>query len=123
MSCMMDLGLGERTSDELEGRVSDKQGEYSVSKISLLLILAQSRCVLCRLSLPLFIGGQVSRNRSGSIQIDLHNTNHNTTLSLLIIHGTLLEQASGVLTTWASAFIPLSPRMIVSIKKAHAISA
>jgi hypothetical protein len=27
MSNMMDLGSGERTSDELEGKVSDKQGE------------------------------------------------------------------------------------------------
>jgi hypothetical protein len=29
---MKDLGSEERTSDELEGRVSSKQGEYYVSK-------------------------------------------------------------------------------------------
>jgi hypothetical protein len=37
---MKDLGSGERTLDELEGRVSDKQGE-SVSKVNLRLISAQ----------------------------------------------------------------------------------
>jgi hypothetical protein len=60
------------------------------------------------LSWPLFIGGHVSRNRSGSTQIDLHHSNYITTLSRLIIHWPLPEQASGVLTTWASVFIPLS---------------
>jgi hypothetical protein len=34
---------------------------------------------LAGLSWPLFIGGQVSRNRSGSIQITLYKTDCNTT--------------------------------------------
>jgi hypothetical protein len=38
---MMNLGSGERVSDELEGKVSDKQGEYCVSKVILGLISAQ----------------------------------------------------------------------------------
>jgi hypothetical protein len=39
---MKDLGSGERTSDKLEGKVSDKQGEYHVSKVNLGLISDQS---------------------------------------------------------------------------------
>jgi hypothetical protein len=38
---MMDLGSGERTSDEIKGKVSDKQGEYCVSKVILGLMSAQ----------------------------------------------------------------------------------
>jgi hypothetical protein len=41
---MKDLGLGEDDADELEGRVSDKQGEYCVLRINIESILAQSRC-------------------------------------------------------------------------------
>jgi hypothetical protein len=108
MSYMMDLGAGERTSDELEGRVSDKQGKYRVSKVNLGLILAQSRCVPCRSLLATIYRCQVSRNRSGSIQISLHHINYNTTLRRLVLHGLLPEQASGLLTVWASVFIPLS---------------
>jgi hypothetical protein len=37
---MMDLGSGERMSDELKGKVLDKQDEYCVSKVNLGLILA-----------------------------------------------------------------------------------
>jgi hypothetical protein len=40
-----------------------------VSRISVVLNLAQSQSVPGRPLLPLYIGGQVSRNRSGSIQI------------------------------------------------------
>jgi hypothetical protein len=39
---------------------------------------AQSRCPLAGLTRPLFIGGQVLRNRSGSIQISLYKTDYNT---------------------------------------------
>jgi hypothetical protein len=39
---MKDLGSGERMSDEIEGKVSNKQGEYRVSKVNLGLILDQS---------------------------------------------------------------------------------
>jgi hypothetical protein len=42
---MKDLGSGKRTSDEFEGRVSDKQGEYSVLRVNLESISAQSRSV------------------------------------------------------------------------------
>jgi hypothetical protein len=47
---MMDLGSGERTSDELEDKVLDKQGEYCVSKINLGLISAQFDVSLAILS-------------------------------------------------------------------------
>jgi hypothetical protein len=50
MSNMMDLGLGDRTSDELEGKVSDKQGKYCVSKVNLGLISAQLDVSLAGLS-------------------------------------------------------------------------
>jgi hypothetical protein len=42
---MKDLGSGKRASDELEGKDSDKQGEYCVLRVNLESILAQSRCV------------------------------------------------------------------------------
>jgi hypothetical protein len=77
---MKDLGSGERTSDKLEGRVSDKQGKYGVSKVNLGLILAQFDVSLAGLSWPLLIGGQVPRNRSGSTQISLHHIDYNTSL-------------------------------------------
>jgi hypothetical protein len=38
---MKELGSGERTSDELGGRVLDNQCEYCVLKVNLGLILAQ----------------------------------------------------------------------------------
>jgi hypothetical protein len=60
---MIDLGLGERTLDELECRVSDKQGEYCVSKLNLGLISAQFDVSFGGLFWPLLIGGQVSRNQ------------------------------------------------------------
>jgi hypothetical protein len=47
---MMDLGSGERTSDKLEGRLSDKQGEYYVLKVNLGLISAQFDVSLAGLS-------------------------------------------------------------------------
>jgi hypothetical protein len=84
MSNMMDLGSGERTSDELEGKVSEKQGEYCVSKVNLGLISAQFDVSLTSLSWPLLIGGQVPRNRSGSIQISLHHIDYNTSLYWLV---------------------------------------
>jgi hypothetical protein len=80
MSNMIDLGSGERTSDELEGKISDKQGEYHVSEVNLGLISAQFDVSLAGLSWPLLIGGQVPRNRSGSIQISLHHIDYNTSL-------------------------------------------
>jgi hypothetical protein len=84
MSNMMDLGSGERTSDELEGKVSDKQGEYCVSKVNLGLILAQFDMSLTALSWPLLIGGQVLRNWSGSIHISLYHIDYNTSLCRLV---------------------------------------
>jgi hypothetical protein len=39
---MKDLGSGERTSDELEDRVLEKQGEYRILRGHLETILAQS---------------------------------------------------------------------------------
>jgi hypothetical protein len=36
------------TSDELEGRVLDKQSEYYIFRVNLESILAQSRCILGR---------------------------------------------------------------------------
>jgi hypothetical protein len=80
----MDLGSGERTSDELDGKVSEKQGEYCVSKVNLGLISAQFDVSLAVLSWPLLIGGQVSRNRSGSIQISLHHIDYNTSLNRFV---------------------------------------
>jgi hypothetical protein len=81
---MMDLGSGERTSVELKGKVSDKQDEYCVSKVNLVLISAQFDVSLAGLSWPLLIGGQVPRNRSGSIQISLHHIDYNTSLYRLV---------------------------------------
>jgi hypothetical protein len=52
MSNMMDLGSGKRTSDELECRISEKQGEYCVSKVKLGLISAQFDVSLAGLSCP-----------------------------------------------------------------------
>jgi hypothetical protein len=57
-------------SDELEGKDSDKQGETLCvlrKSVDYKLNLDVS---LAGLSWPLFIGGQVSGNRSGSIQIN-----------------------------------------------------
>jgi hypothetical protein len=84
MSNMMDLGSRERTSDELECKVSDKQGEYCVSKVKLGLISAQFDVSLVGLSWPLLIGGQVPRNRLGSIQISQHHIDYNTSLYRLV---------------------------------------
>jgi hypothetical protein len=65
MSQMKDLGSGERVSDKLECKDSDKQGEtWCVFEYKLVI-----NWPLAGLSWPLFIGGQVSRNQSGSIQI------------------------------------------------------
>jgi hypothetical protein len=84
MPKMMDLGSRERMSDELEGKVSDKQGKYCVSKLNLGLISAQFDVSLAGLSWPLLIGGQVSRNLSGSIQISPHHIDYNTILDQLV---------------------------------------
>jgi hypothetical protein len=77
---MMDLGSGKRTPDELEGKVSEKQGKFCVSKVNLGLISAQFDVSLAGLSWPLLISVQVPRNRSGSIQISLHHIDYTTTL-------------------------------------------
>jgi hypothetical protein len=46
---VLDEGLnydrGKRMSNELEDKISDKQGEYRILRVNLELILAQSRCV------------------------------------------------------------------------------
>jgi hypothetical protein len=81
---MKDFGSGQRTLDEIEGKVSDKQGEYCVSKVNLGLISAQFNVSLVGLSLPLLIGGNVPRNRSGSIQISLDHIDYNTSFYRLI---------------------------------------
>jgi hypothetical protein len=48
------------------------------------LISAQFDVSLAGLSWPLLIGGQVSRNRSDSIQISLHHIDYNTSLYRLV---------------------------------------
>jgi hypothetical protein len=58
--------------DELKGKRSDKKGEvWCVSRISILLNWLNLNLSLAGLSWPLYIGGQVSRIRSGSIQIKM----------------------------------------------------
>jgi hypothetical protein len=67
---MKDLGLGEigRRMNSKVGSV--KQGEVLyVSRISMVLNWLNLNLSLAGLSWPLYIGGQVSRVRSGSIQI------------------------------------------------------
>jgi hypothetical protein len=67
---MKDLGLGKRVSDELEAKDSDKQGK-TLMRVENKLVDNQLNLnlTLAGLSWPLYIGGQVSRIRSGSIQI------------------------------------------------------
>jgi hypothetical protein len=74
---------------------------------------------LAVLSWHLFIGGQVLRILSGSIQISLYKTGYNTIsyfnydyalisiLDLASFHGLLPEQASGVPMSWVLVFVPL----------------
>jgi hypothetical protein len=70
---VLDAGLrigGKRASDELEGKDSDKQGEaWCVLRKKLVDNWLNLNLSLAGLSWPLYIGGQVSKNRSGSIQI------------------------------------------------------
>jgi hypothetical protein len=88
-------------SDELDGRVSDKQGEYYVSRVNLELILAQSQCVPGRPLLAPFIGDQFLRNRSSSIQITIRVTTQSHISTMIILgpnfHGLLPERILGVL--------------------------
>jgi hypothetical protein len=91
---------------------SGKECEYRILKVNSESILAQSQSVLGRPLLPLFIGGQISRIRSGLIQISSYNTSYSMTLTRPIFHGTLPEQASGVPTSWDLVFIPLSVRFL-----------
>jgi hypothetical protein len=67
---MKDLGSGKRVSDELEAKDSDKQGK-TLMRVENKLVDNQLNLnlTLAGLSWPLYIGGQVSRIRSGSIQI------------------------------------------------------
>jgi hypothetical protein len=67
---MKDFDQG-KESDELEGKGSDKQGETCDVIETKLKLEAYLDVSLTGLSWPLFIGGQVSRSRSGSIQIHL----------------------------------------------------
>jgi hypothetical protein len=85
---------------------------------------------LTDLSWSLFIGGQVSRNRSGSIQtcrlwrltyqIPYSNTIHFDFYLGPIFYGSLPEYTSGVPTSWASVVIPLSLpiALFITFKKA-----
>jgi hypothetical protein len=74
---------------------------------------------LAGLSWPLFIGGQVPRNRSGEYKLVLYKMYYNTIsyfdydYALIFIlgfsfHRLLPEQTSGILMPWALVFIPLS---------------
>jgi hypothetical protein len=72
---MKDLGSGKRALDELEGKESHKEGKtWCMFENKLIINWLNLNLSLVSLSWPLFIGGQVSRNRSGSIQITMQIT-------------------------------------------------
>jgi hypothetical protein len=66
---MKDLGSGERASDKLKGKRIRQIRQNLMCIEAKLVLQAKSRCVLAKLSWPLFIDGQVSRKWLGSIQI------------------------------------------------------
>jgi hypothetical protein len=72
---VLDEGLrigGKRASDELEGKDSDKQ-RRNLMRVENKLVdnWLDLNMSLASLSWPLYIGGQVSRNHSGSMQITM----------------------------------------------------
>jgi hypothetical protein len=99
---MKDLGSGEKASDELEGKDYDKQSEtWCVFENKLVTNWLNLNLSLASLSWPLYIGGQVSRNRSSSIQITMRITIRSRISTMTILgpsfHGLLPKRALGVL--------------------------